>query len=62
MDRETTTEKEQRRYNSTYPKGGVSCSKNSFVVNQSLVFSASIFVVKIATFAKPKNVGYLEKP
>ena len=26
------------RYNSTYPKGGVSCSKDSFVVNQTLVF------------------------
>ena len=25
-------------YNSTYPKGGVSCSKDSFVVNGSLVF------------------------
>ena len=25
-------------YNSTYPKGGVSYSKDSFVVNQSLVF------------------------
>jgi hypothetical protein len=24
--------------NSTYPKGGVSCSKNSFVVHQTLVF------------------------
>jgi hypothetical protein len=24
--------------NSTYPKGGVSCSKYSFVVNQTLVF------------------------
>lgn len=24
--------------NSTYPKGGVSCSKNSFVVNQILVY------------------------
>jgi hypothetical protein len=24
--------------NSTYPKGGVSCSKDSFVVNQTLVF------------------------
>ena len=30
--------KEQRRHNSTYPKGGVSCSKDSFVVNQTLVF------------------------
>ena len=25
-------------YNSTYPKGGVSCSKDSFVFNQTLVF------------------------
>ena len=24
--------------NSTYPKGGVSCFKDSFVVNRSLVF------------------------
>ena len=38
MDRHDTTEKEQRRHNSTYPKGGVSCSKDSFVVNQTLVF------------------------
>jgi hypothetical protein len=27
-----------RTANSTYPKGGVSCSKDSFVVNQTLVF------------------------
>jgi hypothetical protein len=27
-----------RTHNSTYPKGGVSCSKDSFVVNQILVF------------------------
>jgi len=38
MERQTTTEKEQRRHNSTYPKGGVLCSKDSFVVNGSLVF------------------------
>jgi hypothetical protein len=25
-------------YNSTYPKGGVSCSKDSFVVNETIVF------------------------
>ena len=25
-------------HNSTYPKGGVSCSKDSLVVNQTLVF------------------------
>ena len=27
-----------RTANSTYPKGGVSCSKDSFVVNASFVF------------------------
>ena len=32
-----TTEK-QRTANSTYPKGGVSCSKDSFVVYQTLVY------------------------
>jgi len=30
--------KESRTHNSTYPKGGVSCSKDSFEVNQTLVF------------------------
>lgn len=34
----TVMQKEQRPANSTYPKGGVSCSKDSFVVNQTLVF------------------------
>jgi len=29
---------ESRPHNSSYPKGGVSCSKDSFVVNQTLVF------------------------
>ncbi|MBP6238097.1 MAG: hypothetical protein KA270_18675 [Saprospiraceae bacterium] len=29
---------EARKHNSTYPKGGVSCSKDSSVVNQTLVF------------------------
>jgi hypothetical protein len=28
----------QQTANSTYPKGGGSCSKDSFVVNQTLVF------------------------
>jgi hypothetical protein len=31
-------ETKQRTANSTYPKGGVSCSKDSFVDNQTLVF------------------------
>ena len=29
---------ERVRLNSTYPKGGVSCSEDSLVVNQKLVF------------------------
>jgi hypothetical protein len=33
-----TDEEEHRTDNSTYPKGVVSCSKDSFVVNQTLVF------------------------
>lgn len=31
-------EREARPHNNTYPKGGGSCSKASFVVNQTLVF------------------------
>ena len=31
-------DKRKATHNSTYPKGGVSCSKDSFVVNQTLVF------------------------
>ena len=37
-DRPLDDRKEQRRHNSTYPKGGFSCSKDSLVVNQTLVF------------------------
>ena len=33
-----TTNKDGTAGNSTYQKGGVSCSKDSFVVNQTLVF------------------------
>ena len=36
-------EKEARLPNSTYPKGGVSCSKDSFVVNQTLVFQIKFY-------------------
>jgi len=36
---QTNSEREvARTHNSTYPKGGVSCSTGSFVVNQTLVF------------------------
>jgi hypothetical protein len=34
----TTLEKEARTGNSTYPKGGFSCSKDSFVAARTLVF------------------------
>ncbi len=36
MDRRKTP------YNNTYPKGGVSCSKDSFVVKQTLVFQIKV--------------------
>jgi hypothetical protein len=32
------TDRIKTAYNSSYPKGGVSYSKDSFVVNESLVF------------------------
>jgi len=34
----TSRQKSMAAANSTYPKGGVSCSKDSFVGNQTLVF------------------------
>jgi hypothetical protein len=37
MDKHSN-DKQKASYNSTYPKGGISCSKDSFVVNQTLVF------------------------
>jgi hypothetical protein len=37
MQTKTTVER-MPAHNSTYPKGGVSCFKDSFVVNQTLVF------------------------
>jgi hypothetical protein len=54
-DRKLTTDKEARTHNTGLAKVAVQCSADTFVVNQSW-FSASIFVVKIATFAKPHNV------
>jgi hypothetical protein len=38
-----TTEERKTPYNSTYPKGGVSCSKDSLVVNETLVFQIKFF-------------------
>jgi hypothetical protein len=42
-------------YNTGLAKVAVQCSADTFVVNQNW-FSASTFVVKNATFAKPENV------
>jgi hypothetical protein len=41
--------------NSTYPKGGFSCSKDSFVVNGTLVFQIK-FCGKSPAFGKLQNV------
>ena len=35
---ELVNDKKKTPHNNTYPKGGVSCSNDSFVVNQTLVF------------------------
>ncbi len=40
---------EKTAYNSTYPKGGVLCSNDSYVVNGNLVFQIK-FVVKVPPF------------
>ena len=48
--------KNAHTYNTGLAKVAVQFSGGTFVVNQTW-FSASTFVVKIATFAKPQNVG-----
>ena len=40
-DRQTKTDR-RAACNNTYPKGGVSCSKDSFVVNQTFVLRMNI--------------------
>jgi len=41
--------------NSTYPKGGVLCSKDSFVVNGSLVFQFKFWDKSTALRVAPKR-------
>jgi hypothetical protein len=43
--------------NSTYPKGGVSCSKDSFVVNQKLVFQIKFCGKSTALRVAAKRCG-----
>jgi hypothetical protein len=58
MDRQATTERTPAP-NSTYPKGGVSCSKDSFVVNQTLVFQIKFCgkspALRVAAKRYPQN-------
>ncbi len=42
MDRQITTEKEERRHNRRLAKVAVQCSADTFVVNQSLVLRINI--------------------
>jgi hypothetical protein len=44
-------------HNSTYPKGGVSCSKDSLVVNQILVFQIKFCVKSPALWVATKRYG-----
>jgi hypothetical protein len=45
---------EKTTYNRGLAKVAVQCSADTFVINQ-IWFSASTFVLKIATFAKPET-------
>jgi hypothetical protein len=50
-------------HNNTYPKGGVSYSKDSFIVNQSLVFQIKICSKSPALRVAAKRYGnILETP
>jgi hypothetical protein len=56
----TMTEDRRPACNSTYPKGGVSCSKDSFVVNETLVFQIKFCgknpALRVAAFQDQKQV------
>ena len=56
----TWTIKEARTANSTYPKGVVSCSKDSFVVNQTLVFQIKFCGKSPALRVASKRYGQVE--
>jgi len=49
-------------YNSTYPKGGVSCSKDSFEVNQTLVFQIKFCGKSPALRVAAKRCATYKKP
>ena len=59
----TDLETRQRKtpYSSTYPKGGVSCYKDSFVVNQTLVFQIKFCGKSPALRVAAKRYGQAKK-
>ena len=48
-------------HNSSYPKGGVSCSKSSFVVNQTFVFQIMFCGKSPALRVAAKRYGQFKK-
>jgi hypothetical protein len=48
--------RKERTNNSSYPKGGVWCSKDSFVVNGTLVFQIKFCGKSPATLPSPKTL------
>jgi hypothetical protein len=52
---------EARTANSTYPKGGVSCSKDSFVVAESSVILMKFSAENPAVLAAAKRYSDLKK-
>ena len=48
-------------HNSSYPKGGVSCSKSSFVVNQTFVFQIMFCGKSPALRVAAKRYGQVKK-
>ena len=61
MNSTITSNKGTPAPNSTYPKGGVSCSTDSFVVNQTLVFQINFCGKRPALRVAAKRYGQAEK-
>jgi hypothetical protein len=59
MEKSEAKTERKTAYNSTYPKGGVSCSKDSFVVNQTLVFQIKFCGKSPALRVAAKRCGQL---
>ena len=62
MNSTITSNKGTPAPNSTYPKGGVSCSKDSFVVNQTLVFQIKFCGKSPALRVAAKRYHRVEPP